>query len=199
MAQARKVRRKSKPATCSRPVPGWVWLLAGLLIGLGVAATLYLQGADRSPDLGALFGEPQPVAESSAPAAAEPEPAPAPEEPRFRYYELLPEDEIRVPESDRAAATVQEPVAPPPAATPQDGDPVILQTGSFRRSAQADAMRARIALLGLSPQVTEVEIDGETWYRVHVGPYSDEDRVRQALERLRSENIEALRLPHREG
>ena len=190
MAQARKTRRKSAPRKASRPIPGWVWMVIGLLIGLGIAAVLYLQGADRSPDLGALFGDPATETAAPTPAPVERETVPSDDEPRFRYYELLPEDEIRVPDSGRDAP------APsiPPAASPAEGEPVVLQTGSFRRFAQADEMKARLALLGLDPQVHEVEIQGETWYRVYLGPFSDEDRVRQALERLRTENIEALRL-----
>ncbi|WP_019627511.1 SPOR domain-containing protein [Thioalkalivibrio sp. AKL10] len=192
MAQARKTRRKSAPRKASRPIPGWVWMLLGLLIGLGLAAVLYLQGADRSPDLGALFGDPDPATETAAPTPApvERDTVPSDDEPRFRYYELLPEDEIRVPESERDAPAP----AVPPAVSPSEGDPVVLQTGSFRRFAQADEMKARLTLLGLDPKVHEVEIQGETWYRVYLGPFSDEDRVRQALERLRTENIEALRL-----
>lgn len=193
MAQARKTRRKSTPRKASRPVPGWVWMLIGLVIGLGIAAVLYLQGADRSPDLSALFGEPAGETVAPTPSPVERDPVPRDDEPRFRYYELLPEDEIRVPESgrDAPAPTV------PPATSPREGEPVVLQTGSFRRFAQADEMKARLTLLGLDPQVHEVELQGETWYRVYLGPFSDEDRVRQALERLRTENIEALRLRHR--
>ncbi|WP_018139011.1 MULTISPECIES: SPOR domain-containing protein [unclassified Thioalkalivibrio] len=194
MAQARRKRRKTTPARASRPIPGWVWMFAGLLIGLGIAAVLYLQGADRSPDIGALFGEPEPPAERAP--AAEPERLPTDDEPRFRYYELLPEDEVRVPRGEREVP--QDQVVPPPA-SPAEGDPVILQIGSFRRFEQADEMKARISLLGLSPQVHEVEIEGDTWHRVFVGPFTQEDDVNRALDRLRSENIEALRLRHRDG
>ncbi|MGM0553970.1 MAG: SPOR domain-containing protein [Pseudomonadota bacterium] len=196
MAQARKVRRKPA-ASKSRSIPGWAWMLAGLLIGLGVAAVLYLQGADRSGDLATLFGDPESAnPEPPAEPAPETEPAdPAADEPRFRYYELLPEDEVRVPESERG--TPRDTTVVPPA-SPGDGEPVVLQTGSFRRFGQADAMKARLALLGLDPQVHEADIDGETWYRVYLGPFHDEARVRQTLERLRSENIEALRL-HQPG
>jgi cell division protein FtsN len=167
-------------------------MLIGLLIGLGVAAVLYLQGADRSVDLQALFSEPETNTEapSQTPAPIERERAPAADQPRFRYYELLPEDEVRIPRRDRETP----PPSPPVSATPAPEDPVILQTGSFRRFAQADEMKARLSLLGLDPQVHEVQIQGETWYRVHLGPFDDENRIRQALERLRSENIEALRL-----
>ncbi|WP_019626028.1 SPOR domain-containing protein [Thioalkalivibrio sp. ALJT] len=192
MAQARKTRRKSTSDSASRPIPGWVWMLIGLLLGLGVAAVLYLQGTDRSPDLAALFDDPTTETTAPAPVPVERERVPSDDEPRFRYYELLPQDEIRVPESERAAP------APtvPPATSPDAGEPVVLQTGSFRRFEQADEMRARLTLLGLSPNVREVELQGDTWYRVYLGPFRDEDRVRQALERLRTENIEALRLRH---
>lgn len=194
MAQARRKRRKTTPTRSSRSIPGWVWMLAGLLIGLGIAAVLYLQGADRSPDIGALFGEPETPAERTP--AAEPERLPTDDEPRFRYYELLPEDEVRVPSGEREAPREQ--VVPPPA-SPAEGEPVILQIGSFRRFEQADEMKARISLLGLSPQVHEVQVEGETWHRVFVGPFTDEDDINRALDRLRSENIEALRLRHRDG
>ena len=192
MAQARKTRRKSTPSQSSRPTPGWVWMLIGLLIGLGVAAVLYIQGADRSVDLQALFSAPESTTDAPArtPTPIERERAPAADEPRFRYYELLPEDEVRVPRREREAP----PPGPPASAAPAPEDPVILQTGSFRRFTQADEMKARLSLLGLDPQVHEVQIQGETWYRVHLGPFDDEDRIRQTLERLRSENIEALRL-----
>lgn len=196
MAQARRKRRKSTPARSSRPIPGWVWMFAGLLIGLGIAAVLYLQGADRSPDIGALFGEPEAPAERTPSPTTDPERLPTDNEPRFRYYELLPEDEVRVPGGEREAPSEQ--VIPPPA-SPAQGEPVILQIGSFRRFEQADEMKARISLLGLSPQVHEVQVEGETWHRVFVGPFTDEDDVARALDRLRSENIEALRLRHRNG
>ncbi|WP_019589830.1 MULTISPECIES: SPOR domain-containing protein [unclassified Thioalkalivibrio] len=199
MAQARKVRRKPAQKKERGPLPGWIWLLAGLLIGLGVAAVLYLQGADRPDSLSDWLSErDRPAAEPR------PEPVPDPasereperEEPRFRYYELLPEDEVTVP--DAPARDDADTDAPPaPLDTPDADGPVVLQTGSFRRAEQADEMRARLTLLGLSPEVREAEIDGDTWYRVYLGPYSDPDRTREVLERLRSEGIEALRLRDR--
>jgi hypothetical protein len=108
MVQARKVRRKPASTRSRRPIPGWFWLLAGMLAGLAVAAVLYLQGADRmGQDPGWLTrgdGPPAPIAPAREPPAAAPE-APA-ERSRFQFYELLPRDEVRIPESA--------PTAPPP-------------------------------------------------------------------------------------
>ncbi len=196
MAQARKVRRKPAQKKQRGPLPGWVWLLAGLLIGLGVAAVMYLQGADRPDSLGDWLSErdrPEVESPEEEPAA---DPPSEEQETRFRYYELLPEDEVPVP--DPPAAEEDEPTPlPPDTATPDDGEPVLLQTGSFRRAEQADEMRARLTLLGLSPEISETDVDGETWYRVYLGPYTDPDRTREVLERLQSEGIEALRLRDR--
>jgi cell division protein FtsN len=204
MVQARKVRRKPASTRSRRPIPGWFWLLAGMLAGLAVAAVLYLQGADRmGQDPGWLTrgdGPPAPIAPAREPPAAAPE-APA-ERSRFQFYELLPRDEVRIPESaptapppPRAApAPVPQP-QPQPQARPETGSRVLLQTGSFRQFQQADEMKARLALMGLTAHIREVRIDGQTFHRVFVGPFDSDAQVARALERLRSENIEALRLP----
>jgi cell division protein FtsN len=200
MAQARKVRRKPASTRSRRPIPGWFWLLAGMLAGLAVAAVLYLQGADRmGRDPGWLTqgeGPPAPVSPAREPPAA---PADAPAEgSRFQFYELLPQDEVRIPES---APTPPPPprAAPAPQAQPQarpdTGSRVLLQTGSFRQFQQADEMKARLALMGLTAHIREVRIGGQTFHRVFVGPFDSDAQVARALERLRSENIEALRLP----
>ena len=200
MAQARKVRRKPASTRSRRPIPGWFWLLAGMLAGLAVAAVLYLQGADRmGQDPGWLtHGEsrPAPIAPVREPPAPTPD-APA-ERSRFQFYELLPRDEVRIPESAPTAPTPPRAApapAPQPQARPDTGSRVLLQTGSFRQFQQADEMKARLALLGLTANIREVRIDGQTFHRVFVGPFDSDAQVARALERLRSENIEALRLP----
>ena len=202
MAQARKVRRKPPSTRSRRPIPGWFWLFAGMLAGLAVAAILYLQGADRmGQDPGWLThgeGRPAPIDPVRESPATPPE-TPA-ERSRFQFYELLPRDEVRIPESAPTAPTPPR-AAPAPAPQPQPqvrpdtGSRVLLQTGSFRHFQQADEMKARLALLGLTANIREVRIDGQTFHRVYLGPFDSDAQVARALEQLRSENIEALRLP----
>lgn len=207
MVQARRVRRKAVASGSSRPIPGWFWLLAGMLAGLAVAAVLYLQGADRmGQDLGWLTqGDSQPAA--AAPARDAPRPA-APDAPaegsRFQFYELLPRDEVRIPESastpratPRAAPTPAPaaPAAPQPQARPEGGGRVLLQTGSFRQFQQADEMKARLALMGLQANIRQVQVEGQTFHRVYLGPFENATQADRWTDRLRRENIEVLRLP----
>ncbi len=172
-----------------------------MIVGLGVAAVLYLQGADRmGQELDWLTQEPATPVTAPLPAApesADPEPS------RFQFYELLPRDEVRVPQ----------PPAPPPAAvaprppasaaetpaartepTTQPTTRILLQAGSFREHSQADEMKARLALMGLQADIRQVQVGGQTFHRVYLGPFQDAQADRWA-ERLRRENIEVLRLP----
>jgi cell division protein FtsN len=201
MVQARRVRRRPVSARSSRPIPGWFWLLAGMLAGLAIAVVLYLQGADRmGQDLGWLTqGESRP-----APAAREPAGPAAPGAPaegsRFQFYELLPRDEVRIPESPRTTPTAPRAApAPTPAAQPQarpeGGGRIVLQTGSFRQFQQADEMKARLALMGLQANIRQVQVEGQTFHRVYLGPFENETQADRWTDRLRRENIEVLRLP----
>ncbi len=85
--------------------------------------------------------------------------------------------------------------APPPvaAAAPADtGARVMLQVGAFKSAQDADAMRARLALLGLDARVTQVQQEGATvLYRVRIGPYRDLDDLSGIRRTLAENGIEA--------
>jgi len=50
-------------------------------------------------------------------------------------------------------------------------------------------------MVGLQASIREVRVNGQRFHRVYLGPFASETQVNNALERLRSENIEVLRLP----
>ena len=214
MAQARKVKRKPAPARSRGPTSGWVWLLAGMIVGLAIAAVVYLQGLDRmgqQPPWLTAESSAQPATPAQAPAPAQtpartPTPqaatpaAPAPGSSRFQFYEILPQDEITVaPPTPRATpAPSAAPIpatATPPTQTARVQERFVLQAGSFRQFAQADEMKARLALMGMHADIREVRVNGETFHRVFLGPFDSEAQANRALDRLRRENIEAMRLP----
>jgi cell division protein FtsN len=64
-------------------------------------------------------------------------------------------------------------------------DTHFIQAGSFQNPAEADNLKAKLALLGLLASVEPAILpDRGTWYRVRLGPYArlgDIDRVRQTL------------------
>ena len=87
-------------------------------------------------------------------------------------------------------ATPSPPVAPPPPPAARQQGTYHLQAGAFRRVEDAEAMRARVIMLGLSAQVQAANVNGTTLHRVRVGPFNGLDEMNKARTRLGSEKIE---------
>ena len=169
------------------PKPAWVWLLSGVLLGLAISAYALFQ--DWVPQL-RKSDTPQPNPAAQAPKGSEAglsEPAPAETKPKYDFYSVLPEMEVVIPEAEvtaQAASTA-------PAA---GGMRYLLQTGSFRAAADADAMKARLALLGLQAHVVPVTINEARWHRVRLGPFPSARELDDARRELELNGIEAIAL-----
>lgn len=77
------------------------------------------------------------------------------------------------------------------AATPEAQTTYYLQAGAFRSENDAEAVKARILLLGLSAQVQKAQINGATINRVRVGPFKGIDEMNRSRARLGEEKIES--------
>jgi cell division protein FtsN len=82
------------------------------------------------------------------------------------------------------------PAAPAPEETRADAS-YLLQAGAFRSSSDAEAMKAKLALIGFEARVINAEVNGQTLYRVRVGPYGQLDMMNRARARLAENGIEA--------
>lgn len=184
-------RRKRKPS------PGWVWMLAGLTVGLFVALLVFLHQRYPAPEV--RLARPAPQAHPRRPQGAAEEPAArrhpkdtgtgAAKKPKFDFYTILPEMEVMVPEQD-IAGKVEHGVAH--VKTPGT---YVLQVGSFRRYGQADRLKAQLALLGLEANIQDVTVNGnETWHRVRLGPFHSLRKLNGAREVLKRHHVEALLL-----
>lgn len=95
-----------------------------------------------------------------------------------------------------AASTGSTPAAAPTAAaatTPANDDTrYLLQAGAFQASGQAEEMKARIAMLGLSARVESASINGGTVYRVRMGPYGTASDLADAKRKLASGGMQAM-------
>ena len=167
-------------------------LAIGLLIGLGLAAA-YLVFGDRQK-LDALLPKPDPQAQAPAPAAESEALAPEPEaaaetsRPTFDFYTVLPQREVALP-NEAAPAADRPPAPPPPAATVAAG--LQLQAGAFSNAADAEAMRAKLALLGRVAHIEAVQVDGRTLHRVRLGPFADAASRQAAQQALAEAGIPA--------
>lgn len=92
-----------------------------------------------------------------------------------------------------ATTPAQAPAAAAEPATPAQGNTrFLLQAGSFSASGDAEALKARIALLGLSARVESAQIDGRTVYRVRMGPYGSASELAEAKGKLDGGGLDSM-------
>lgn len=164
-----------------------VWFVLGSLAG-GLAVGLFWLKQTST-------GEP--LAEAPPPAARQPQP-------KFEFYNLLPEMEVVLSDAEVKEATSRPPpkapaetppkpkteaggTAPPTSQTSAaelaTGDTYLVQLGSFTRKEDADRLKAQLAMQGVQTQIQQVTINGkDTYYRVRTGAL----RGSQALSEVRS-------------
>jgi cell division protein FtsN len=163
-------------------------MMFGLSIGLAVAAGIYV--SDRPVPGPGSAPVPEPLSQRSEPA---PDPVVQTEHPaqRFDFYELLPKFEVVIPERERDARPDNSPTAL------EEPGSYVLQAGSFGQFADADRMKANLALLGIPSRIQKISIDDATYHRVRVGPIGDLGEVNRLRRQLYDAQIEILliRLP----
>lgn len=193
---------KARPA--SRARSGGSGLLTGLfigfLLGLGTAAAIAIY----------VFKTPVPFASDKSarapekPAAASPNLKDAPKsaktddgKPRFDFYRILPGQEEPVTNEQLRQAAAKERADKAAEKSKSDAptgprDLYFLQAGAFPNPADADNLKAKLALLGMEAAVEPTTIpDKGTWYRVRLGPYSAIDDINKTRSQLAQNGIEA--------
>ena len=187
--------RKGSPPPRKRGQPRGTcafWFVVGSVLGafgVGLAWMTYEQP-----------GGPITAAQPGQASVIEPA-AETPPKPKFDFYSLLPEEKVVVPAEEppqpvplpppgaklqpQPAAPVRQP-APQPTQTAKLATPApaantsknsyILQVGSFRKSADAERLKAELALLGIQTSIQTATIaSGQTYHRVRTGTYAKAD------------------------
>jgi cell division protein FtsN len=100
------------------------------------------------------------------------------------------------PANPSASAAV--PAAPAAsAASAGDAFTYYLQAGAFREQADAEATKARLAMMGVAATIAERKSEIGTLYRVRVGPFADVEAMNRARVRLSDNGVDAavVRVP----
>lgn len=166
---------------------GWSGLLLGLALGLGVAGIVYLRDhhaeapakvarADKKKTHGSESPEWQ-----TADASSSEEPAKS-----YDFYDMLPKFEVVVPEKEKDVRPDIKTVAETRRGT------YVLQAGSYKNFADADRVRAQLALQGIESKVQKVSVDNDTWHRIRIGPISKLDELNRLRQKLRKAEVDAL-------
>jgi cell division protein FtsN len=87
----------------------------------------------------------------------------------------------------KAKSGLNSPAAPADASDPFD---YVVQVGAYRTSADADAQKAKLALLGLDAKVSERDQAGRVVYRVRLGPFNDKNAAERIRAQLESNGID---------
>jgi len=174
-----------------RPIPGWIWMLAGLAIGLFVALLVYIK--DNSSGKLAITETVAKVFQKQTETRGvkkektnkPPEPTTS-SKPKFDFYTILPELEVAIPEQELINTNNN-----PPANT--TNQQYMLQAGSFKKFEEADKLKARLALQGIVANIQKVKINAtDTWHRVRIGPLSNIKTLNQTRRRLRNLGIASI-------
>ena len=173
MPAKKKTTRRRATNPSRKPLPGWIWMLTGLVIGL--SATLL-------PTLNEQYETVESEVEEKSP--------PEPKTKRtFDFYTLLPELEVVVDQNTSQQASPNK----VPTDKPKTGN-YILQVGSFKSDQEADSLKAQLALIGVVTNIEVVNVNGVKWHRVRIGPSQDLTNLESIQKRLRSEKIDSIML-----
>jgi len=155
-------------------------------LGLGLVAALVVHLYDKfnfekSPRAASIEAEPHGKTEKPAPASQRTEP-----QDQLDFYENLPKFEVVVPEKDKDVRRNT------PGAQVDKPGAYVLQAGSYRNFADADRIKALLALQGVSSKVEKVTIETDTWHRVRIGPIRDLKTLEDTRRKLREAQIDAI-------
>ncbi|MGG6462303.1 SPOR domain-containing protein [Solilutibacter silvestris] len=147
-------------------------------------------------DQGSSTGLPQPIDSAQKVAKAEPAkaqatPHPAATAPASKSKDD--DDDVPAPVTvahAKAADGASVPISKPVEAT--NATPYILQAGAFGDAGQAEAVKAKIAMLGLNARVESADVGGKTVYRVRMGPYASAGELAGAKSKLSGGGVAAV-------
>ena len=159
-------------------------LLVGLALGLAVAAAVYLY--DRRP--GARVQAPAAPIASEHPKTEKPAPQSRASETstQFDFYDVLPNFEVVIPEKDKDVRRNA------PGTSIDKPGSYVLQVGSYHNFADADRVRAQLAMQGVESKVQKVTVDNDTWHRVRIGPINNLKTLEDTRRKVREAQMDAL-------
>lgn len=94
------------------------------------------------------------------------------------------------PTADRVDITA----APASAVTPASGSGYLLQVGAFPNAADAETLKAKLALQGFVARVQSVNIGGQVFHRVRLGPFRSATQLEATKQQLAGAGIKAIAL-----
>lgn len=178
--------------------PAWLYLLAGLIVGLFVAFLLFLSQQKSADPVDLNTSIEQALAKKSSNDSTNQ----AEKKPELGFYDLLPELEVTI-SPDLEVNIGKKPEQPPkanqnttqrPVTEQSKASAVYWQVGSFSQYSGADKQKATLILNNWPAKIQQAGLnDGRTVYRVFVGPFNDANSAQQAQTKLKQQGLKPVR------
>jgi cell division protein FtsN len=222
----RKGKGRQAVRNSSGGFPSWAGVLVGIIIGAIVVVMLMRHSLMPMSAGNGPHPDPQAVAQQDSDTGLQPS-SQAPAKPKYDFYSVLSEKEVRIPDAEisaqakaeqqqkqqaaqqaqvRQQAAAQAPAnapaavsqditaAPAAAVQPPAGNGYLLQVGAFPAAADAETLKAKLALQGFVANVQTVNVGGQTYHRVRLGPYHSATALEAVKQRLGAAGIKAIAL-----
>jgi cell division protein FtsN len=177
----------------------FIGLIVGILMALAVVWYINrtpapFRALTPSPEAPAATAKNGAPGTPAAPVNLPGKPGDAAPEKRFQFYDILPgksepKPDAKAPDKSAAAALPATPTGKPES---KPSGPLSLQVGSFQTVKDAENMKATLALMGVEPQIQEVQVNGKQWYRVRVGPMMSFEELNRIKNELAKSGIQAV-------
>jgi cell division protein FtsN len=183
MTRDYKARRRK-----STGFSGWTGVVIGLCIGLAVAGGVYLK--DHRTEGAAAHSARAVPRKSHANDVPDGDggdgAVPAVPAKSYDFYDMLPKFEVVVPEKEKDVKPDIRPVPETRRGT------YVLQAGSYKNFADAERVRAQLALQGIEAKVQKVSVDSESWARIRIGPLTNLEELNRLRQVLRKADIDVM-------
>lgn len=193
--------KRRRTAGKRRTPPIWAWLVAALFVGLFIAFLYFLShqpSAHITLKPESILPAPKPfshrqhdardVRKSPTQVPPGPETTTGKDKPRFDFYTILPDMEVQVPDQ-----ALDKPAAKGSTPTLDSHATYVLQVGAFRNRADAESLKARLALThGIQTSVQSVTVGEQIWHRVRLGPFKSLSTLNDARARLKHDKVHAI-------
>lgn len=165
----------------SSHIPKWVWVTTPTLAVAFIGFILYLSTIPSGDELDAVKGDAKKALQIGVEKAKE-EAAKQVSKPSYEFYKLLEKQTVEVPEVEAYHSTPKDDV----------NYQYRLQAGSFRNAEDAERLRASLLLEGMNAYREQSTVNGSTWHRVFVGPFTDRSKMNKAQDLLVERSISPL-------
>lgn len=176
----KKRRKPTRKAGNKRPIPGWIFLVIGLLSGLLLAVFANIYG--WIPQAAETDKPPAVETEKVADATQKPKAQPKIRKDDYDFYQTLPMTKVEIPKEELQNQQLRQ----------AKKYNYTLQLASFKQAADAEALKAQLAFTGQVAQVKKVELNDSTHYRVQIGPFTSARKAEVQKKRLQKSGYNAL-------